>query len=161
MKPRWGSQSSARYQTGEGLVGMTLSLLVLAALILGVIDGARWLSAWSSASEATRFGARLASVCERTEQSAQAIRSQMRVWLPELKLASVSSVIRIVYEDAQSTESGSCDQSNCRQVTVYLQGYGISGIGGLTPSGWLPLPTLRASVAREGLTVRSGACAPT
>ena len=138
---------------------MAVALALLVVLILGFIDGARWLAAWVYATEATRYGARLAALCTRSEQSAQAVRSAMQAWLPELPANAAASVVLIEYEDAQAGASSTCTQSDCAQVSVRLQGYSISSLGGLVSGGRLPLPTLRASVARESLNVTSGACA--
>lgn len=141
------------------MVGFAVSLLVLSVLLIAFIDATRWLSAWSSATEATRLGARLAAICVREEASARAIRAAMLGWLVELDSVQAASVIRIDYEDDNASASNSCTESNCRQVSVYLDGYRISALGGLARSGGLPLPALRSSVPRESLSIRSGACA--
>ena len=147
-------------QHGASLVEITLSILILAVLLTLFVDVSRWLHAWSAAGEATRLGARLAALCERGADGEQAIREQMRMWLPDLSRARAASVIRIDYEDPAGTPSASCDARSCRQVSVWLDGHAIAALGGLVPGGQLPLPAMRASVVRESLQSRTGACAP-
>ena len=147
-------------QRGAAVLEIALSLLILSLLLVGFIDATRWLHAMNAASEATRLGARLASICERSSDSAQAIRNQMRFWLPDLSADRASSVIRIGYEDPPGVSSASCDASTCRQVSVWLEGYAIPALGGLVPGGALPLPSMRSSVVRESLQSRTGTCAP-
>ena len=147
-------------QRGAAVLEIALSLLLLSLLLVGFIDATRWLHAWSAANEATRLGARLGSICERSSDSARAIRNQMRFWLPDLSGDRAASVIRIDYEDPPGVSSASCDAGTCRQVSVWLEGYAIPAIGGLVPGGVLPLPAMRSSVVRESLQSRTGACAP-
>jgi len=147
-------------QYGAGIVELALSLLILAFVLVLFVDVARWLHAWSAAGEATRLGARLASLCERSSDAQQAIRDQIRVWLPDLSRERAAQVVRIEYENPAGVASSSCDASSCRQVTVWLDGYSINALGGLVPGGLLPLPPMRSSVVRESLQSRTGACTP-
>jgi hypothetical protein len=149
-----------RHQTGAGAVEMALALVVLVVIVFGFIDMARWLYAWNIATEATRAGARLAAICSRSPDSAEAIRRRMLAWLPELSQAQAQSVIRIDYLDAGAQVSSTCSASDCAQVSVWLSDYGISGVGGILSSGVLPLPNVRSTVARESLDVRDGPCNP-
>lgn len=160
MRSRHSKPSSRSRQRGAGIVELALSLLILSFVLVLFVDVARWLHAWSAAGEATRLGARLASLCERSSDAQQAIRDQMRVWLPDLSRERAAQVVRIDYENPAGVLSASCDVSTCRQVSVWLSGYSISALGGLVPGGLLPLPAMRASVVRESLQSRTGACTP-
>lgn len=160
MSPVCQAPGNRSRQQGAAAVEIALALLLLSILAVGMIDVSRWLHAWSAAGEATRLGARLVSVCEKTSDAQRAIRDQMRVWLPDLPSERTTQVIRIDYEDPAGTVSSTCDASSCRQVSVWLQGYSITALGGLVPGGTLPLPSMRASVVRESLQSHSGACAP-
>ena len=150
--------SPRRLQRGSGALEIALGILMLAALMVALIDFSRWLYAWNAAGEATRLGARLASICERSDQAQRAIRQQMRAWLPDLTAESESSVIRIDYESPAGVPSASCDVDDCVQVSVWLDGYRIAALGGLVPGGVLPLPVMRASVTRESMNAQSGTC---
>ncbi len=152
--------SAGRFQRGSGSLEIALGLLILATLMVALIDLSRWMYAWNAAAEATRFGARLASICERSSDAQRAIRQQMRAWLPDLPIDQASTVIRIDYEDATGSLSSSCGADDCAQVSVWLDGYRLSALGGLVPGGALPIPAVRASVTRESLRSNSGACQP-
>ena len=147
-------------QSGAAAVEMALATLMLIVVLLVLVDVSRWLHAWNAASDATRLGARLASICERSADGQRAVRDQMRPWLPELAPARAAQVIRVEYQDSTGASSPTCGVDDCRQVSVWLDGYAISALGGLVPGGALPLPRLRATVIREGLQSRTGACRP-
>lgn len=145
-------------QRGSGALEIALGMLMLATLLVALIDVSRWLHAWNAAGEATRLGARLASICERSDDAQRAIRQQMRVWLPDLTAERESTVIRIDYESPAGAPSASCGVDDCAQVSVWLDGYQIAALGGLVPGGRLPLPAMRTSVTRESLNTQSGPC---
>ena len=69
-----------RRQCGATAVEFALvMLLFFMPLMLGIVDFSRWLFAVNSAAEATRYGARIATVCD---QNAAGVERRMRTFLP-------------------------------------------------------------------------------
>lgn len=97
-------------QQGAAAVEMALSMAVFTMVLLGTIEFGRLLWVWNAASEATRFGARLAVVCNVGEPNVVA---HMRSRLPYLAAGHIS---------VQYLPAG-CTSADCQTVRVTLAGY--------------------------------------
>lgn len=94
-------------QRGVELIEFALVALIFFTLLLGVMEFARWLFTLNAASEATRWGARLAVVCSMDEAN---IKLRMRQILPEVSDAQIS---------IQYAPPG-CGPQSCTSATVSL-----------------------------------------
>jgi len=83
-------------------------------LLLGIMDFGRMLFMWNSAAEATRWGARVAVVCNKL--SPDQIRGKMKMILPQLSDANIV----INWYNPEGTINNSCDKSTCKGVEVSI-----------------------------------------
>lgn len=104
----------ARSQRGAAMVEFALAVSVFFALLLGIMDFGRMLFTWNSAAEATRWGARLAVVCDKL--SPDQVRDKMKQLLPGLQNANIV----INFYDPEGTVNNSCDRSSCKGVQVRI-----------------------------------------
>ena len=88
---------------------------LLCMLLLGVMEMGRLLLTWNAAVEATRFGARLAVVCDLNGAN---IRTRMISRLPALTNANIT----ISYLNPPAAVN-SCTAATCKAVRVSLTGY--------------------------------------
>lgn len=98
---------SPRPQRGAAMVEFALVAMIFFMLLLGIMEFGRWMFTLNAASEATRWGARLAAVCDLNEPQ---IKEKMRSIVPGMEDAQIS----ITY-----SPSG-CTAANCRMVEVKL-----------------------------------------
>lgn len=124
-------------QRGMAAVEFALIAVVFFMLLLGAIEIARVLWVWNAAGEATRYGARMAVVCDLNDS---AIKTRMRERLAGLGSANIT----LAYLPA------GCAVSTCQSVTVTLSG--------LTENTLIPfvnfaptLPAFRTTLSRESL----------
>ena len=105
----------AHRQSGVAAVEFALVASLLMILLFGVIEMGRLLWTWNAAVEATRYGARLAVVCDLDipSSSPSPIKAKIITRLPSL----TESNITIAYSPK------SCDSSTCTSVSVSLNGY--------------------------------------
>jgi len=96
-------QSLVRRQKGAAAVEFALIAMVFFILLIGVLEMGRVLFTWNAAAEATRYGARVAAVCDINDS---AILSRMQDIMPNLEAANVS---------VSYLPSG-CNQSNYRRA---------------------------------------------
>ncbi|MEN9760189.1 MAG: hypothetical protein RI906_15 [Pseudomonadota bacterium] len=146
-----------RMQRGAAAVEMAIVSLIFLSLLLAVIDLSRWLYAFNAASEATRLGARLAAICARDITRQNVIRMRMQPFVPELTAARAETVIGFDYQDANGRSAPSCGSTDCRLVSVWLQGHTIRSIAWFLP-GEMALPAVRSSVSRESMEITEGVC---
>ena len=100
-------------QAGVAAVEFAIVAILFFTLVLGVAEWARVLFVWNSAVEATRFGARVAVVCD---VAAAAVATRMAAILPGLDPTQVS----IAYQPA------GCNRASCESVTVGVQGIAVT-----------------------------------
>jgi hypothetical protein len=128
----------ARRQAGSAAVEFALVTSVLFMLLFGIMEMSRMLFYWNTATEATRLGARIASICA---PDATGIKDSMTALFPVIAAADIS----ISY-----LPSG-CTASDCEQVTVYLHKTDALNI----PIPFVPLtltlPSFSTTVPRESM----------
>jgi Flp pilus assembly protein TadG len=126
-------------QSGVAAVEFALVSVVFFTLLFGAIEMARMLFYWNTATEATRYGARIAVVCDKDDGD---IKGQMTALFPVLGADDIS----IDY-----LPSG-CTAANCQQVTVRVQK--ASAIDTYIP--FLPLsltmPSFLTTLSRESMS---------
>lgn len=128
---------SAPRQTGVLVVEFALVvLLVFLPLLLGIAEFGRWLFTLNAASEATRWGARVAVVCDMNDS-----RPKQRI---RATLGGVADSLVIDYSPKD------CTPTTCTMVTASLVGatftplipyFGVS----------LPIPAFTVTLPRESL----------
>lgn len=95
-------------QRGAAVVEFALVALVFFTVLIGIMEFGRWLFTLNSVAEATRWGARIAVVCDVDDSI---IKTKMRLIAGGL----TSSMIGIVYEPAGCTAGGAVP---CERVKV-------------------------------------------
>lgn len=129
-------------QGGAAIVEFALIAIVFFTLLLGIIEFGRVLFTWNSAVEATRYGVRVAVVCD---IGSTAIVSRMQQIMPAITAANVV----VTYEPS------GCDQSNCERVKVKLQGLSVTPLIPLL-NATLSVPSSETSLLRESLASSIG-----
>lgn len=94
-------------QGGAAAVEFALVAIVFFILLLGIVEMGRVLFTWNAATEATRYGARVAAVCDINDS---AIVNRMQRIMPNLAAGNVG----IAYLP------DGCNKSNCTYVRVSL-----------------------------------------
>jgi hypothetical protein len=100
-------QTPGKRQAGAAVVEFALVASLLFMLLFGIMEMSRMLFYWNTATEATRLGARIASVCA---PDAAGIKGSMTALFPVI----AATDIKISYLPA------GCSASDCRQVTVSI-----------------------------------------
>ncbi|MCD6680253.1 MAG: pilus assembly protein [Burkholderiaceae bacterium] len=131
------SAQRANAQRGVAAVEFALVAIVFFTLLLGVAEFGRWVYTLNAASEATRFGARVAVVCDKNDPD---IKARMRTFLPQ----AADGNIVISYSPTD------CTVSSCQSVTVSLSGVSIGGLAWFLPSA-LPIPPFAHTLPRESM----------
>ncbi len=126
-----------RRQRGMAIVEFAIVALLFFTLLLGVMEFGRWMFTLNAANEATRWGARLAAVCDKDDIH---IRQKMRVILGDV----VDAQISIQYEPA------GCDDTNCRTVEVSLINATFTPLIPFMGVA-VPLPAFTTSLPRESM----------
>lgn len=124
-----------RRQRGVLAVEFALVGMIFFTLLLGIMEFGRWMFTLNAATEATRWGARLAAVCSQNDPN---IKVRMRAILGSVSNAQIA----LQYEPA------SCDASSCKTVSVSLTN------ASFTPhipfmGAAIPLPPFTTSLPRE------------
>lgn len=125
-------------QRGAVIVEFALIAILLFMVLLGGAEVARTLWVWNAASEATRFGARMAVVCDMSD-------AKIKVRMRERLNALADTNIVLAYEPA------GCAAATCQSVTVTLTGYTqqtFIPVTNLQPA----LPAFRTTLSREYMT---------
>ena len=126
-------------QKGAAAVEFALICAVFFMLLIGMMEMGRMLFYWNSAAEATRFGARMAVVCDQADQNL--VKTRMRARLSILPADKIS----INYEPA------GCTVNTCQSVTVsILAGVSIATFIPYVPLS-LSLPPFSTSLPRESM----------
>jgi Flp pilus assembly protein TadG len=131
-------------QSGATIVEFALVLMIFLTFFLGILDFARMLWTWNAATEATRWGARVAVVCD---IGAPRVLASMQKFLPQLS----SSNVQIDWYDASGSVSTTCNASNCAGVNVRIVNLNYVW---LTPVGYgvqaaFPMPGFSTYLPRE------------
>lgn len=132
-------------QAGTTIIESAITAVVLFSLVLGIMDFGRMLFTWNAAAEATRWGARIAVVCDKL--TPDQVRDRMRNILPQLTNANIV----INYYDPPGTINNACDKANCKAVEVSLVGFSFDPISPFLPFGLTPVPDFRTYLPRESM----------
>lgn len=106
--------SMLRRQAGVAAVEFALVCMVFLVLLFGIMEMGRLLFYWNTAAEATRWGARLAVVCDFNDSI---IKEKMQFMLPLLR----SSDIQVTYDPPACASDASTARASCQSVTVEIQ----------------------------------------
>lgn len=129
-----------RRQRGAAAVEFALVCGLLSTLVLGVIEMGRLLWTWNAAVEATRYGARLAVVCDMNDSH---IKTRMISRLPTLTTAN----IRVTYLNPPAA-ANTCTPADCKAVQVALTGYSHRAMIPFVPMT-LTLPAFATTLRKE------------
>ena len=131
-------------ESGATIVEFSLVLMIFMMVFLGIVDFARMLWTWNAANEATRWGARVAVVCNR---GAAAVLDKMQKFVPQLVAANV----QIDWYNGAGAISASCDFTNCAGVNVRITGLNYQWISplGFATQGAIPMPGFSTYLPRE------------
>lgn len=137
-----------RKEGGAALVEFALIAMLFFSLLLGIMEFGRLLFTWNSAAEATRWGARLAVVCDLSDGT---IKDRMRQIMPQL----LDGNIVITYDNPPNAPN-TCDKSNCKSVTVGITNFSITTIIPIM-NVTVPIPPFSTSLPRESMESVNGA----
>lgn len=132
-------------QAGTTIIESAITAVVLFSLVLGIMDFGRMLFTWNAAAEATRWGARIAVVCDKL--TPDQVRDRMRNILPQLTNANIV----INYYDPPGTINNACDKASCKAVEVSLVGFSFDPISPFLPFGLTGVPDFRTYLPRESM----------
>lgn len=137
-----------RKQAGVTAVEFALvAAFVYFPIMLGIASFGRWLYTLNAASEATRYGARIAVVCD---IGAAGIKDRMQIFLPQAADENIS----IVYS---KNSPGACTEADCETVTVSLSNLSVGGLlwfappGGIPLLSYMPIPAFSHTLTRESM----------
>jgi len=131
-----------RRSTQRGVAAVEFALIagLLCTLLLGVMEMGRLLWTWNAAVEATRYGARLAVVCDLNDSH---IKTRMISRLPSLGTANIT----ISYLNPPAAVN-TCTAANCKAVRVALTGYTFTASIPFVPMT-LTLPAFSTTLRKE------------
>lgn len=140
VKASYSRRDFKKRQCGVALVEFALVALIFFTILLGIMEFGRWMFVLNAANEATRLGARLATLCDKdvSGTGSSVIKTKMKFFLPNASDAQIA----INYSPA------GCDASNCVTVEVKLVNATFTP---LIPMMGLPLPVpaFTTSLPRE------------
>ena len=132
----------------------TIEFALVAALgglftvLLGTLELGRAMFYLNTATEATRLGARIATVCDANDQS---IKSGMTNMLPLLKPENIA----IVYTPQGCASSSTSARNSCQLVSVsILSGVKVDMVIPFVPFSF-ELPAFTTSLSREAMNTAS------
>lgn len=134
------TSSTRSTQRGVAAVEFAIVSALFFTVLFAVMEAGRLLWTWNAAVEATRFGARLAVVCDMNDNI---IKSRMIGRLPAL----ASSNITITYLNPPAADN-TCTAATCKAVRVALNGYTHNTIIPFLPLS-LTLPPFGTSLRKE------------
>ena len=145
---------SLRRQRGVTAVEFALVFaLFFMPLMFGLVDFSRWMFAVNSAAEATRYGARIATVCD---PDAAGIKRRMKTFLPG---GTADGNITVSYLSGAANGCGS--GADFCGVRVSLSGVTLPKFAFFLPGATYPLPAFSTTLPRESLqTVVGGVANP-
>lgn len=132
-------------QQGAAIVEFAFVAVVLFTVLLAIMDFGRILFAWNAATEATRWGARVAVVCDKL--SPDQIRDKMKRILPQLTNANIV----INYYNPEGTINNSCDATNCKGVEVSITGLSVQPISPFMSLVMPQVPPFQTYLPRESM----------
>jgi len=145
MIRRRNRRASPALQSGAAIVELAIVAVVFFTLLLGIIDFGRMLFTWNAAAEATRWGARLAVVCDKLTPNQ--VRDRMRRILPQLSDTNIA----INWFNPEGTINNACDKASCKSVEVRLAGFAFSPISPFMGFGLTTVPDFRTYLRRESM----------
>ena len=137
-------------EQGGAIVEFAIVAVIFFTVLLAIMDFGRILFAWNAATEATRWGARVAVVCDKL--SPDQIRDKMKRILPEL----TNSNILINYYNPEGTINNSCDATNCKGVEVSITGLSVQPISPFMGLLMPPVPPFTTYLPRESMEAING-----
>lgn len=137
------SHNTKKKQKGVAIVEFAFIAIVFFGILIAIMEMGRVLFTWNAATEATRWGARLAVVCDKNDGD---IIAKMQQIMPSLQSTNVT----IDYYNPPNTVN-SCDKSNCKSVTVSINNYAITPIFPFWDVGTITLPPFQTSLPRESM----------
>jgi Flp pilus assembly protein TadG len=131
-------------QRGATTVEFALVLIIFLTFFFGLLDFARMLWTWNAATEATRWGARTAVVCN---QGTPVVLRNMQKFLPQLTAGNV----QIDWYGAAGTVSTTCTFSDCTGVAVRIVGLNYKWLSpiGFATHAVIPMPGFSTYLPRE------------
>jgi len=147
----WVRPLQRRHQCGTTIVEFAIVAVVFFTLMLGIMDFGRMLFTWNSAAEATRWGARIAVVCDKL--SPDQVRGKMKVIMPALANAN----IQIDWYNPVGVVSNTCDKASCKGVEVRITGFTIPNISPFMGFLMPPVPPFATYLPRESMEPTSAA----
>lgn len=149
MNPRRGHiPSRRRLQCGAAMVEFALVAAVFCTLLIGILEFARVLYYWNTASEAVRLGARTAVVCD---ADASVIKSKITALLPLLGSSNVS----LSYTPSGCDSDPDTARNTCTFVTVSVTNVSVQTMIPFVPLT-LTMPPLTTTLPRESLATSTG-----
>lgn len=145
MTPRRDRRVGLASQCGAAIVEFAIVAVLFFSLLLGIMDFGRMLFTWNAAAEATRWGARIAVVCDKL--TPDQVRDRMRRILPQLTNANIV----INYYNPLGTINNACDKASCKAVEVSLAGFTFDPISPFMPFGLTTVPDFRTYLLRESM----------
>lgn len=143
--------SRSLQQRGTTIVEFAIVAVVFFTLMLGIMDFGRVLFTWNSAAEATRWGARIAVVCDKL--SPDQVRGKMKVIMPALANAN----IQINWYNPVGVVNNSCDKATCKGVEVRVTGLTIPNVSPFMGFLMPPVPPFATYLPRESMEAASAA----
>lgn len=137
-----------RRQRGVAAVEFGLIASVFFTLLLGIMEFGRVLFYWNTAAEVTRWGARMAVVCDAREAI---IKNRMSEMLPVLKSASIS----MAYEPSGCDVDADTARATCRSVSVSVANVSIATVIPLVPLT-ISMPPFTTTMSRESMRTATG-----
>ena len=132
-------------QAGTTMVEFAIVAVLFFALLLGIMDFGRMLFTWNAAAEATRWGARIAVVCDKV--TPDQVRTRMKRILPQLTDGNIA----ITYYNPAGTVDPFCTIDTCKAVEVSLSGFTFDPISPFMPFGLITVPDFRTYLLRESM----------
>lgn len=136
---------SMKWQCGAAIVEFAIIAVVFLTLVLGIMDFGRMLFTWNAAAEATRWGARVAVVCDKV--TPDQIRDKMKRILPQLTNANIV----IDWYNPEGTINNSCDKTNCKGVEVSINGLNFQTVSPFMGFVTTAIPPFRTYLPRESM----------
>jgi hypothetical protein len=151
MALRHRQPGTRKRQLGAAIVEFAIVAVVFLTLLLGIMDFGRMLFTWNAAAEATRWGARVAVVCDKLTPTQ--IRAKMKRILPQLTDANIV----INWYSPEGTVNNACDRSNCRGVEVRLAAFNFDPISPFMTFGLTTVPPFPTYLPRESMEATNAA----
>ena len=132
--------SAKNKQVGAAAIEFALIAAIFFTILIGILEMGRVLFYMNSAAEATRFGARIAVVCD---INASGIRSNM---IKRLSILTNQN-INVDYVPA------GCSQASCKSITVAITGVNVATFIPFVPDSIrsINLPNFSTSLPRESM----------